>query len=139
MLSAGTGRPPKRRAAHSTSPAIEAIDTASLSVADNRVSQGVGPQSAPAIQKEKGLKRSGLSNQNPFGQGRAARDLVPEEPKQTVGLDLTPPDKGASVTTPMLTFEKAFHADNSASGGQPGGARPPVTRVECRLTGGNHA
>jgi len=139
VLSAGTGRPPKRRAVHLISPVIEAIDTASPFVADNRGSQGVGPRSAPAIQKEKGLKRSGLSNQNPFGQGRAARDLVPEEPKQTVGLDLTPPDKGASVTTPALTFEKAFHANNSASGGQPSGARPPVTRLECRLTGGNHA
>ena len=33
---------------------------------------------------------------------------MPEEPKQTVGLDLTPPDKGASVKTRALTFEKAF-------------------------------
>ena len=89
--------------------------------------------------KRRRPERSGLSNQNPFGQDRAARDLVPEEPKQTVDLDLTPPDKEPSVTTPALTFDKAFHANNSASGGQPGGARPPVTRLECRLTGGNHA
>ena len=125
MLSAGTGRPPKRRAVHLISPVIEAIDTASPFVADNRGSQGVGPRSAPAIQKEKGLKRSGLSNQNPFGQGRAARDLVPEEPKQTVGLDLTPPDKGASVTTPALTFDNAFTLITArAAGSRAGHARP---------------
>ena len=70
-------------------------------------------------------ERSGLSNQNPFSQGRAAGDLVPAEPKQIVGFYLTPPDKGASVTTPALTFDNAFTLIKArAAGSRAGHAHP---------------
>lgn len=70
-------------------------------------------------------ERSGLSNQNPFSQGRAAGDLVPAEPKQIVGFYLTPPDKGASVTTPALTFDNAFTLITArAAGSRAGHAHP---------------
>jgi hypothetical protein len=50
---------------------------------------------------------------------------VPEEPKQTVGLDLTPPDKEASATTLALTFEKAFTLITARTAGSRAGPAHP--------------